>query len=96
MIKPVFIEFKRPSGNHPGHVLEEFYAIDGDVLTLVIESGETVKDPDGRTYSRELTANGHPKVVASRLLRSHYEARRNRSVNGFGRGPIYNQKMKRA
>ena len=88
MIKPIFIQLNRPSGHYPGHVLEGFFTIENDAVLLVDQGGTAVKDPYGRTYSRKLAANDHPKVIAGRLLRSHYEARGNKSKNGFGRGPL--------
>ena len=41
-IKPVFVELKRPSGNHPGHVLEGFFTIEN--VRLVDRDGGAVKD----------------------------------------------------
>src|SRR5262249_45396775 len=74
-IKPVFVELKRPSGDHPGHVLEGFFTIQKDIVLLVDRNGEAVKDE-------------HPKTVAGRLLRTPYSATRHKSVNGFD-GPIF-------
>jgi hypothetical protein len=91
-IKPVFVELKRPSGNHPGHVLEGFFAVEN--VRLVDRDGAAVKDAQGATYSRKLTANENPKSVAHRLLRTHYSATRHKTVNGFD-GPIFYPKMKR-
>jgi hypothetical protein len=96
MIKPVFLQLKRPSGNYPGHVLEGFFDVQDDTVHLVDRNGAAVKDPDGRAYSRKLAANEHPKVIAQRLLRSHYDARGNRSMSGFDRGPIFYPKVRRA
>jgi hypothetical protein len=63
-------------------------------VRLVDRDGAAVKDAQGATYSRKLTANENPKSVAHRLLRTHYSATRHKTVNGFD-GPIFYPKMKR-
>ena len=84
----VFVELKGPSGNHPGHIIDGHFIIEGDTVHLVDVNGEAEKDVDGTTYSRKLAANEHPKVIARRLVRSRYDARGNKSKSGFGRGPL--------
>jgi hypothetical protein len=43
-IKPVFVDLKRPSGGHPGHVLEGFFTVENDTVLLVDRDGAAVKD----------------------------------------------------
>jgi len=88
----VFVQLKGPSGNHPGHIIDGHFIIEGDTVHLVDVNGEAEKDVDGTTYSRKLTAN--PKVVARRLVRDKY-ARRKKLVSGFD-GPIFCPKFNRA
>ena len=95
MIRPVFLQLKRPSDNHPGDVLEGFFTVENDTVLLVDHDGAAVKDAQGGMYSRKLTANENPKSVAGRLLRTHYSATRHKSVSGFA-GPIFYPKTKRA
>jgi hypothetical protein len=50
-IKPVFVELKRPSGNHPGHVLEGFFTVEN--VRLVDRDGAAVKDaPGGNVFTQ--------------------------------------------
>ena len=90
----VFVELKGPSGNHPGHIIDGHFIIEGNTVHLVDVNGEVEKDVDGVTFSRKLTDNVHPKVVACRLVRDKY-ARCKKSVNGFD-GPISYPPTKRA
>ena len=94
-IKTVFVDLKRPSGDHPGHVLEGFFTVENDTVLLVDRDGAAVKDAHGGTYSRKLTANENPNSVAHRLLRTHCGATRHKTVNGFD-GPIFYSNFKRA
>src|SRR5262249_38301439 len=80
MIRPVFLQLKRPSGGHPGHVLEGFFIVENDTVLLVDRDGKAVKDAQGGTYSRKLTPNENLKSVAHRLLRIHYSVTRSKSV----------------
>src|SRR6516225_5147091 len=57
----VFVQLKGPSGNHPGHIIDGHFIIEGDTVHLVDVNGEAEKDVDGTTYSRKLAANEHPK-----------------------------------
>jgi len=86
-IFPVCIQLKEASGDHPGHVVPGFYTLDGDTVTLVDEFGDPVTDADGKTYRRKLAENQNPGTIAYILLQSWWDARPNKSRNGFD-GPI--------
>jgi hypothetical protein len=36
MTKPVFLQIKGPSGDHPGHVLEGFFTVQNDTSSWLI------------------------------------------------------------
>jgi hypothetical protein len=38
-IKPVFLQLKRPSDDHPGHVPEGFFTVENDTVLLVDRDG---------------------------------------------------------
>ena len=59
-MKPVFIELKKPSGDHLGHVVQGFYSLDGDTVILVGQFGDPKTDADGKTYRRKLAENQNP------------------------------------
>jgi hypothetical protein len=42
MTKPVFLQIKRPSGDHSGHVLEGFFTVQNDTVLLVDRDGAAV------------------------------------------------------
>jgi hypothetical protein len=85
MIKPVCIRLREASDDHPGHVVPGFYSLDGDMVTLVDEFGDLKTDADGKTYRHKLTKNQNPETIAYTLLHAHWDARPNRSRNGFDR-----------
>jgi hypothetical protein len=84
-IFPVFIELKKPSGGHPGHVIQGFYSLDGDTVILVDQFGDPMTDADGKSYRRKLAENQNPGTIAGTLLQNHWDARPNKSRNGFDR-----------
>jgi hypothetical protein len=86
-IFPVVIQLKEASDDHPGHVVPSFYTLDGDTVTLVDEFGDPKTDADGKTYRRKLAENQNPGTIAGILLEAHWDARPNKSRNGFD-GPI--------
>jgi hypothetical protein len=83
----IFIQLKEASGDHPGHVVPGFCTLDGDTVTLVDEFGDPVTDADGKTYRRKLEKNQDLRTIGYLLLRAHWDARPNKSRNGFD-GPI--------
>ena len=42
-------------------------------------------DLDGKTYRRKLVENQEPGIIAKILLEAHWDARPNKSRNGFDR-----------
>ena len=91
----VFVQLKGPSADNPGGVITDgHFIIEGNTLHLVDVNGEVEKDVDGTTFSRKLTDNVHPKVIAERLIRER-DARRKKSLSGFD-GPIIYPPTKRA
>jgi hypothetical protein len=42
-----------------------------------------VTDTDGKTYRRKLAENQNPGTIAGILLQNHWDARPNKSRNGF-------------
>jgi hypothetical protein len=56
-------------------------------VILVDQFGDPVTDVDDKTYRRKLAENQNPATIACILLQAHWDARPNKSRNGFA-GPI--------
>ena len=95
MIRAVFYEIRKPSGGHPGHVLEGFFTFENETVLLVNCNGKALKDAQGGTFSKKPGPGENPKSVVRRLLKQHYTATRHKSVSRFD-GPIFYPKFKRA
>ena len=75
---------------YPGMVAEGKFVIDGDTVTLTDHHGTPVKNVHGKAYSRKIGMDV-PVVVARRLTKEFYLARRGKDRLDFNR-PLHYKK----
>jgi hypothetical protein len=85
---PITIQTASPRGSFPGAVAQAYYVVDNNKVALTDRQGNTLHDPEGREYTKELAKDDNPREIAARLLRNFRTKLRGSTPNGFDRGPI--------
>ena len=80
------VEIHRPDGDYPGQVCEGRYTYEDGVVQLVDHHGVAVKN-----YSKKINSDENPLIIARRLTRQLYFARRG-GKNDFNR-PLHYPKL---
>ena len=79
-IYDVVVQIHPPDGDYPGQVCEGKFTHEDGVVTLVDHKGNPLKD-----YARKIGPDEIPVVVARRLTRQFYLARRGKDRLDFNR-----------
>ena len=87
-IYDVVVQIHPPDGDYPGQVCEGKFTHEDGVVTLVDHNGNPLKN-----YTKKISPDENPVVVARRLTRQFYFARRGgKNLKGFDR-PINYPKL---
>ena len=81
-IYDVVVQIHPSKSDYVGQVCEGKYCYEDGVVTLVDHHGNPVKN-----YAQKIGPGENPRLIAARMTKQFYLARRGKSVNGFD-GPI--------
>lgn len=74
-IRKVVVQTLPPSGDFLGQVAEGRYTWEDGVVTLVSPAGVPIMDRKGKPYTKKLTPEEDPHVIAGRLTKQEFHDR---------------------
>jgi hypothetical protein len=71
-IRKVVVQTLSPGGDFLGQVAEGRYTWEDGVVTLTDDAGAPIMDRKGKPYTKKLTPQEDPHVIAGRLTKQHW------------------------
>jgi hypothetical protein len=77
-VHDVVVQIDAPHGDFPGRVCEGKFTYEDGIVTLTDHRGNAVKNTHGKVYAKKIEPSDNPLIIARRMTKDFYLARRNR------------------